>query len=145
MRAPLFILVLIMALLPAVAGKDESVDELKKRAEAAKVEDQPPLCSEIARRQLDVADKLYTDGKVEEARAAIDDVVKYSGQASAAAVKTGKHLKHTEIAIRKMAERLRTIRHSLAFDDQPPVQDAADRLESMRNDLLSRMFSKGSK
>jgi hypothetical protein len=145
MRAPLLIFVLIMALLPAFAGKDESVDELKKRAEAAKIEDQPPLCSQIAQRQLGVADKLYTEGKVEEARAAIDDVVKYSGQASTAAVKTGKHLKHTEITIRKMAERLRTIRHSLAFDDQPPVQDAADRLESMRNDLLSRMFSKGSK
>jgi len=72
-------------------------------------------------------------------------VVKYSGQASTAAVKTGKHLKHTEITIRKMAERLRTIRRSLAFEDQAPVQDAADRLESMRNDLLSRMFSKGSK
>jgi len=145
MRAAALMLVLLLAVLPAFGSKEESLDELKKRAETAKVEDQPPLCTDIAQRQLDAADKLYTDGKVYEARAALDDVVKYSGQASTAAVKTGKHLKHTEITIRKMAERLRTIRRSLAFEDQAPVQDAADRLESMRNDLLSRMFSKGSK
>ena len=54
-------------------------------------------------------------------------------------------LKPTEIALRKMAARLRTIRRTLALEDQKPVEDAANRLEALRTDLLSRMFDKGKK
>jgi hypothetical protein len=42
-----------------------------------------------------------------------------------------------------MAAKLRDIKRSLNFDDQAPVQAAADRLENLRTDLLSHMFGKG--
>ncbi len=125
------------------ANKTETLQELIVREEAARVEDRPALCTEIAERQLKSADELYTAGKVEEAQVALKDVVSYSEKAHDAAIQSGKKLKNTEIDFRKMAAKLRDIKRSLNFDDQTPVQDAADRLEALRTDLLSHMFGKG--
>jgi len=126
--------------LPGWASKEETLDQLLKRAQSAPVQEQPALYVEAAQRQLRAADELYGAGKVDEARTAIEDVVTYSDRATAAATKSGKKLKHTEISVRKMAERLRDIKRTLAFEDQAPVQAAADHLEKMRTELLSRMF-----
>jgi len=135
------ILAILLALaLPAGAAKDESLEQLVKRAQEARVQDQPSLYVQAAQRQLKAADELYTAGKVDDARRAVEDVVTYADRATAAASKSGKKLKGTEIAVRKMAERLRDMKRTLAFDDQAPVQAAADHLEKMRTELLSRMF-----
>ncbi len=135
--------VLLATSLLALAYKTETLQELMARAESAKVEDRPALCVEIAERQLKSADELYTAGKVDDAGAAVKDVVNYSEKAHAAAIQSGKKVKNTEIAFRKMAAKLRDIKRSLNFDDQAPVQAAADRLESLRTELLSHMFGKG--
>jgi len=127
----------------SLAYKTETLQELIARAESAKVEDRPALCVEIAERQLKSADELYTAGKVDDARTALQDVVTYSEKAHDAAIQSGKKVKNTEIALRKMAAKLRDIKRSLNFEDQAPVQAAADRLESLRTDLLSHMFGKG--
>ena len=127
----------------AFGYKTETLQELMAREEAAKVEDRPALCAEIAERQLKAADELFTAGKVEEAQAAVKDIVIYSEKAHDAAIQSGKKIKNTEIDFRKMAAKLRDIKRSLNFEDQAPVQAAADRLESLRTDLLSHMFSKG--
>ena len=110
------------------------------RCESAKVEDRRALCVEIAERQLKSADELYTAGKVDEARSALKDVVTYSEKAHDAAIQTGKRVKNTEIEFRKMAAKLRDIKRTVNFDDQEPLQAAADRLESLRTDLLTHMF-----
>lgn len=127
----------------AFAYKTETLQELIARAESAKVEDRPALCLEIAERQLKSTDELYTAGKVDEARTTMNDVVTYSEKAHDAAIQSGKKVKNLEIAFRKMAAKLRDIKRSLNFDDQAPVQGAADRLENLRTDLLSHMFGKG--
>src|SRR5689334_3610535 len=127
----ILVAVLLALSLPCLA-KDESVPELKARADAAKPEDRPKLCVEVAQRQLKTADKLFEDGNTNEAIAAVNDVVNYSERAADAAVQTGKKLKHTEIAVRKMAERLRDMKRTLSFEDQPAVQDAAEHMEKLR-------------
>ena len=66
--------ILIVAAAPALAHKEESLQELKGRAESARLEDRPSLCIEIAKRQLKAADQLYTEGKVEEGRAAVQEL-----------------------------------------------------------------------
>jgi hypothetical protein len=138
--------ILFMLAVSAISlAKDESIPQLLARAEAARTEDRPPLYTEAAERRLHNADDLYNEGRVEEARAAVTDVVSYSEKASQAATQTGKRLKNTEIAVRKMAEKLRDIKRSLAFEDQPAVQAAIDRLESLRTGMLNRMFGKGAK
>src|SRR6266852_343402 len=99
----------------------------------------------MARQQAETADKLYQAGDPDAANAALSDVVTYSEKASDAAGRTGKTLTATEIALRKMAEKFSDVKHNLPFDDQAPVQEATDRLEKMRTDLLPAMFGKKGK
>ena len=134
-----------LAVTSCAATKDQTVDELKSRVESARPEDRPVLCLQIAHQQLSNADKLYNEGKVEQARAAVDDIVTYSEKASASASQTKKHLKNVEIAVRKISEKLRDIKRTLAFEDQPPVDQAIKRLEDIRTSLLKEMFSKEKK
>lgn len=127
----------------AFASKPETLQHLIARTETAKPEDRPALYVEIADRQLTSADELFTAGKTDDARSAVNDVVTYSEKAHDSAIQASKKLKGTEIAFRKMAAKLRDIKHTVNFDDQAPVQAAADRLESLRTDLLAHMFGKG--
>jgi len=142
MRSFAIVLLGMLLSVPQTAAKEESVQQLVDRANSARVEDQPALYSAAAEKQLKSADQLYTAGKVDEARAAVTDVVEYSDKASSAAIQTGKKLKNTEIAVRRMAAKLRDIKRSLAFEDQSPVQVAIDRLETLRTQLLAKMFGK---
>jgi len=139
--AATFVLLLVSALM-VFAGKEETVQELIARAETAKPDDRPGLYVEAARRQLKAADELYTAGKPDEARVTVGDVVTYSEKAQDAALQSGKRLKQTEIALRKMAAQLRDLQRTLSYEDQAPVQAAAERLENLRTDLQQRMFGK---
>lgn len=148
MRIPIFVFVLLSVILlaafaPSAFGrKEESLDQLIARAESARSEDRPAIYIEIARRKAEAADKLYDDGNAEAGSAALQDVVTYSKKATDSAIATGKKLKNTEITLRKMAEKFRDIKRSVAFDDQAPIQQTVDELEKMRTDLLAAMFGK---
>jgi hypothetical protein len=126
-------------------AKDETVDELKARFESARLEDRAELAIRIAQHQLRNADKLYGEGNIEQGRAAVDDIVTYSEKARDAAAQTKKRLKNIEIDARKMAEKLRDIKRTLAFEDQPPLEQAIRRLEDVRTTLLQEMFAKDNK
>jgi hypothetical protein len=119
------------------------LQDLEAKAEAARLEDRPRIYLEIAQRQLDSANQSYKAGQSDAGRAAVDDVTRYAGKACDAAIQSGKKLKNTEIVVRKMADKLRDIKRTVNFDDQAPVQQAADQLETMRTELLSHMFGKG--
>jgi hypothetical protein len=127
--------------LPAHAG-EETIDQMIAKADAAPAGDRPALYIRIARQQAEAADKLYQSGDANGGKAALNNVVTYAGKASDAAASSGKKLKDTEIALRKMAEKFRDVKHNLAFEDQAPVQQAIDQLEKMRTDLLAVMFGK---
>ena len=129
----------------ALPRKELSLEEMKARVPHAKPDERTNLCIQIAERQVEAADKLYTDGKTEEAEAAIHDVINYSPQASEAAGQTGHRLKNTEIAMRKMSHRLNDIKRKVPFENQALVQTAIDTLDKIRTDLLSRMFAKNPK
>jgi len=42
-----------------------------------------------------------------------------------------------------MAHKLRDMKRSAVFEDQASIQDAVDRLENMRSELLAKMFGFG--
>ena len=142
MRSLAIWMLLFAVIAGTAAARDETIDELKSRVPNASPQDRPRLCIRIAELQLRNADKLYKEGDIEHARAAVDEIVTYSEQARDAAVETKKHLKHVEITARKLAERLRDIKRTLALEDQPPIDQAVQRLEEVRTSLLKRMFSK---
>ena len=139
------ILLITVTLVVCAAAKDQTVDELKARVESARPEDRPELCIQIAHQQLRNTDNLYNEGKVEQARAAVDDIVTYLEKARDSASQTKKHQKNVEIAARKISEKLRDIKRTLAFEDQPPVDQAIKRLEDIRTALLKEMFARDKK
>jgi phage-related tail protein len=142
-RAASLLFLVALAASVALGKKDESVGDLKARVGSSSAEQRVGLCIEIAEKQLNGADKLFNDGKSDEAQSALKDVVSYAGQATEAATQTGKKLKHAEIEVRKMAHKLRDMKRSAVFEDQASIQDAVDRLENMRSELLAKMFGFG--
>ena len=146
MRLSAILVLLVMANSACAAAKtEETVEQLVARAQSARLQDQPELYIRAAEKQLAAADKSYQAAQAEDGLKAVHDVVDYSERATDAADKSGKALKHTEITLRKMAAKLRDMKHALAFEDQAPVQQASDRLEQLRTGLLTRMFGKGEK
>jgi hypothetical protein len=49
-------------------------------------------------------------------------------------------MKHTEINIRRISERLRDLKFNVEADDQPGIQGAIDKLEDFRTEILKNMF-----
>jgi len=141
----IFLVASVFIFISCAAAKDESVGELKARFEKARLEERIGLGIQIAEHELRDADRLYNEGKVEEARGAVGDIVSYSEKARDAALQTRKHLKNVEIDVRKIADKLRDIKRNLAYEDQPPVEQAIRRLEDVRTTLLKEMFAKDKK
>jgi hypothetical protein len=136
---------LLVASVGVCAEQNEALKQLLARAESARTEDQPALYIEAARIELKLADQFYTAGNADDARAAVKDLVAYADKAHDASTHSGKRLKDTEIAMRKIAEKLRDVKRTVAFEEQAPLQAAVDHLEGLRTDLLSHMFGKGKK
>ncbi|MFI5089530.1 MAG: hypothetical protein ACHP7P_05690 [Terriglobales bacterium] len=134
---------LVVFLLSAFAiakSADEPLEALKARAENAKPQDQAYLFATIARREVNEADRFYTEGDITNATKAVDDVVNYAARATEAARKSGKHLKDTEILLRATARRLDDVGRTLNFDDRPYVEAAVKQVEKLRQQLLDHMF-----
>jgi hypothetical protein len=127
------------------AANEPSIDELKARLSSAGTGDRPRLCLQIAERQLDAVGKLFATGESDKALPLLTDVVAFSEQARDYAIQSRKYQKQSEIAVRKMARKLIDLKHAVPHDDQPAVQDAVDRLQRVRDDLLFAMFPHGKK
>jgi hypothetical protein len=126
----------------AFGPKDETLDQLIARADSARLEDRPALYLEIARQKAETADHLYQAGNAEAGNAALQEVLTFSRKATQSSIESGKRLKNTEIGLRKMVEKFRDLKRSVAFEDQAPIQQTMDELEKMRTELLSAMFGK---
>ena len=129
----------------AIAAKEPTIEELKARLDSTAIGDRPRLCLQIAERQLDTATKSFAADQSDKPKAALTDVVAFSELARDYAIQSHKHQKQTEIAVRKMTRHLNDLKHTVAHDDQPAVQDAIDRLQRVRDDLLVAMFPHGKK
>ena len=136
-----FVLLLVVACSLAAVARQETVDELKAKVGSAKASDQPKLCLEIARLQLDAAEKSYQGGQLPQAQALLNEVVDYAQKAGDAARQSHKHIKKTEIDVRKMSRRLQDLKPTVDLDSRQPVQDAISHLEHIRTQLLMQMFS----
>lgn len=131
---------LLLACSLAFARKD-TLEELKAKLSSAKLSDQPKLCLEIAQQQLDASEKAYQASQTQQAQSLLQEVVNYSQKAGDAARQSRKHIKKTEIEVRKMSRRLQDLKPTVDLDSRQPVQDAINRLEHIRTQLLMQMFS----
>jgi hypothetical protein len=129
----------------STAHEEPTLDSLKARISSANVGDKPHLCVQVAQLRLNDADKLYAAGNLEQAQAALTDVVAYSELARDYSIQSHKYQKQSEIAVRGMTRKLTDILHGLAQQDQAAIKDAVKRLDRVRDDLLASMFKKGGK
>ena len=128
-----------------VPRTESTVEELKARIATAKPSDKVNLCVQVAERRLDEANKLYAASDIQKGQDALADVASFSEQARDYSLQSKKHQKPTEIAMRNMTRKLNNLLHTLGHDDQAAVQDVINRVERVRDDLLSSMFPKGAK
>jgi hypothetical protein len=120
----------------AFAAGQETLEQLIARANSAEPGQQPNLYLEVADREV----KAATANKPEDGRTALQQTVNYADKAHALVLKSGRKLPHTEIKIRRMAARLRDLKQNVDADEQAFVQDAVDKLEGFRTELLKAMF-----
>src|ERR1700682_2372460 len=123
----------------SMAGNAPSIEELKARISSASIGDRPHLCLQIAQQQLGLTDKQYAAGENEKARASLADVAAFAELARDSSIQSRKHQKQTDIAVRTVVRQVGDIPR----DEQPEVQNAIDRLERARDDLLIAMFPNG--
>lgn len=138
-------LLVLLAPTCALPRSEPTLEELKAKLASTSIGDRPHLCIQIAQHQLEEADKLYTAAENDKAQAALTDVVTYSELARDYAIQSHKYQKQAEIATRGMTRKLTDILHTLTHDEQAPLRDAINRLQRVRDDLLSSMFPKGAK
>jgi hypothetical protein len=122
------------------ARQDGSLSELMVKADRASGGQQADLCLEVSGRALKLSIDSFKQEKIADAQTSLDQVVTYADKAHAAAIHSGKKIKHTEIKIREMAARLRDLKGDVSADSQPAVQAAIDKLETFRTELLKSMF-----
>lgn len=138
-------LIPIALLAIGVAVAEDSLEQLKARAGSASESDRADLYLRIAQLQVKNADRLFNEGNAAQALAAVNEVAEFSEKARDSAKESKKRLKQVEIGARRMAEKLKDIKRTLAFEDQGPVEKAIQRLEDVRTTLLQEMFKKEKK
>jgi hypothetical protein len=130
----------LAASLVLLGRKEESMEQLIARADAARPDQQPDLYMQIADRELKAVIEASKQNQWEQFLGALQQTVRYSDSAHSAALHSDKHLKRTEIKIREISNRLRDLKLSVDSDEQAVVQAAIDRLEGFRTELLHSMF-----
>ena len=115
--------------------------ELKARADAAHGGEQAKLCLEYARRQLEDANALFTNGDVDKAQSRSREVVEYAPQRRPTLPRLGQHLKANR---NQAAQAGRSACMTLA--NRWPSKTArrcgrrCDEIEQIRSDLMVRMW-----
>jgi hypothetical protein len=136
----------LLAAIGAYAAKaNPTVDELKAKIPSANIVDRPPLCIQVSELQIGAAKRFYEMSDSRQAKSALGDVVAFSEQARDYSIQTHKHEKQSEIAIRGMIRKLNNLKHSVSHEEEADVQSTVDRLERVRDDILSAMFPKAKK
>jgi hypothetical protein len=136
------VVALLMAACAVSFAAQKTLAQLKAEVVSAKPKDQPKLYSEIAAREMEEAENLYSSGDISQGQAAVSDTAADCENAANAAISTRKRLKQTEIALRKISERMQALSKSADFENRPPIKAAVDRIEQLRNSLLNAMFKK---
>jgi len=139
-RTSASVALLLATAIVCAARQDGALADLMAKADRASGGQQADLCLEVSGRALKVTTDSYKQQKIQDAHASLEEVVTYADKAHAAAIHSGKKIKHTEIKIREMVARLRDLKSEVDADEQPGVEAAIDKLETFRTELLKNMF-----
>jgi tetratricopeptide (TPR) repeat protein len=135
----LLILGVMLASSTLLAGDEETIQELIAKAQS-EPDQQSELYAKVARKQVEVANDHFNQGDPAKAQEAVREAVSYAQKALVSAKERRKRLKQTDITLRKTSRRLADVARSLAFEDRPPVSQAVDEIEEIREQILDIMF-----
>jgi hypothetical protein len=121
---------------------EKTLDQLKAEVSNAKLQDQPRLYSSIATLEMDQAESLFSTNDAQKGLGVIATVTADCESAAKSAIDSHKRLKETEIALRKISDRMDTLSKSVEFESRAPIKAASDRVDQARNNLLNAMFKK---
>jgi hypothetical protein len=136
--SPILFLALLGAAAPA-AQKD--LDTLKAETEKASGGQQAKLYAELADRLVDVADQQFTQGNSVQGHATVQEVLANARKAHDIALSKHDKRKEVEIHLRQTQRHLESLRHTLAAEDRPALEEAEKKLAEFRQELLDSMFA----
>lgn len=138
----LVIVAVLFACCATLLAREESLEQLKAQVTSAKPDDQPKIYVKIAELELKNVNTAFDGGDTQAGQVKLQDLTAACENAAKTSMATRKHMKQTEIALRKVSDRLEEIRKAVEFESRPPLQTAAERVEKARSDLLDAMFKK---
>lgn len=102
-----------------------------------------------ANHAIDVARDSYAAGDVKRAREALDELAESVDLSHESLAETHKHprsspkyFKKAEVSIREMQRRLKSLEDQFSVNDRPMLQEAAQKLQQVRDDLVDGIMSK---
>ena len=122
-----------------MAGADETIQQLIAKAQSDR-DEQAEIYAKVARKQVELANDHFNQGDAAKAHAAVRDAVNYAQKALDAAKQVRKRLKQTDITLRKTSRRLADVARTLTFEERPPVTQAVEEIEDIREQILEIMF-----
>jgi hypothetical protein len=118
----------------------EELEKAKAKAEHAPERDRCYENVEVVRALVEVANEQFGAGDADQAQKTVKETVTYADRAKDAAQHSGHKLKQAEISLRKAQRRLDDLRHTLAFEDQEPVEAALKQIEADRQEILRQVM-----
>jgi len=118
----------------------EELEKAKARVERASERDRCYENVEVVRALVEIANEQFGAGDADQAQKTVKEAVTYADRAKEAAQHSGHKLKQAEITLRKAQRRLVDLRHTLAFEDQEPVEAALKQIETDRQEILRQVM-----
>ena len=131
---------LIVVLIGSCAAQEDPLRRMQRIADSSNGGDCARFSIALALRLVEIGDKQYAEGKVAEAEQLIRQTGHYAERSAFCSIESGKHEKDTEINLRKLSKRLSEVERTLAFEDRALVHEQAQKVDLMRERLLTSMF-----
>ena len=122
------------------SGVMEELEKAKAKAEHASERDRCYENVEVVRVLVEVANEQFSAGDADQAQKTVKEATAYADRAKEASQHSGHKLKQAEITLRKAQRRLDDLRHTLAFEDQGPVEAALKQIEADRQEILRQVM-----
>jgi len=119
----------------------EPLDELRKRADAARGSDCAKLCLQAAHALVEESFPQFKQGDAGAAQATVKDAMGYAQRGAQDALESRKRRKEAEISLRELERRLTDLVRLLELEQRAPLESDIAMLEKLRFQLLSSLFN----
>ena len=141
----LAIIILVLASCNALAAEKSLVEKIAERTAKADREDpakRGEIYTDTALDYVLLATERFGAGDSEAAKDAVAKALEYAQKAADSAKMKGKHIKQTEIKLRRCSTRLEDLARTVSVLDRDPIKNAANQIDGLRAQLLDVMFKK---